>query len=160
MSRFLACRLLLVQAAALFWGPETPAGSAGGPLVIRVTGSDYEWHIRYPGPDGVLDTEDDRFARRNLHLPAGTAVVLDLRSDDYVYSLFLPEQDVLETAVPGMPYEVLVEAGTPGSFELIGSQMCGYTHPLLLGEVVIEAAEDFRKWLARQASQDASSRSG
>jgi len=129
-------------------------------MVIRVTGSDYQWHIRYPGPDGVLDTRDDRFARRDLHVPSATAVVLDLRSDDYVYSLFLPEQDVLETAVPGSPYEILVEFGPPGSFDLVGSQMCGYTHPLLLGKVVIEATRDFEEWLARQAPRDASSRSG
>ena len=29
------------------------------PLVIEVIGDDYYWHLRYPGPDGVLHTEDD-----------------------------------------------------------------------------------------------------
>ncbi len=107
------------------------------PLTLRITGGDFRWHILYPGPDGLLDTPDDVMAQRHLHLPARRAIAIDLRSDDYVYSLHLPDREVTELAVPGKPYLLQFETENPGHYRLLGSQMCGYTHPELLGDLVV-----------------------
>jgi cytochrome c oxidase subunit 2 len=118
-------------------------------LNVRMTGQDFKWIIRYPGADGALDTPDDVLTQRHLHLPARTEVTVDLRSADYVYSIFLPQFDLVEAAVPERPFELEFRTGAPGTLELLGSQMCGFSHPDLIGELVIHARGDFDAWLTR-----------
>jgi heme/copper-type cytochrome/quinol oxidase subunit 2 len=104
---------------------------------VRITGHDYQWRIRYAGPDGVLETADDVLGSRDLYLPAHAQIRLELCSDDFAYTLYLPHQDLMEVAVPQMPCELEFQTDAPGSYELLGSQMCGYTHPLLIGKVKV-----------------------
>ena len=40
------------------------------------------------------------------------------------------------------------ESGKPARDELLGSQMCGYTHPELLGDVEIQSPAEFGRWMA------------
>ena len=129
--------------------PADPAVVAdAGPLEVRVTGDDYRWLLRYPGPDGRLDTPDDVLRERHLHLPARREVILDLASNDYVYTFYVPYLDILEVAVPDVPFEYDLDTGPAGVHDLLGSQMCGYTHPELLGDVVIQDAAEFAAWLS------------
>ena len=127
-----------------------PAAAAAPdrPLEVRVTGDDYHWILRYPGADGLLDTADDRFSQRNVHLPAHSQTYLDLASADYAYTFYVPDLDIKEVAVPDVPFEIDLETGSAATHRLLGSQMCGYTHPLLLGDVVIEEPDAFAAWLA------------
>ncbi len=122
--------------------PRTPSE----PLRVRVTGHDFTWHLRYPGPDRELDTDDDILARRHLHLPMQTPVELELCSDDYVYSLYLPDYELVEMAFPGRPFVVEISTDFAGTSRLLGSQMCGFTHEQLLGDLVVQSPEDFRRW--------------
>ena len=129
--------------------PEpAPPGRAPQALELRVTGDDFRWRIRYPGPDGDLDTPDDVVTWRHLHLPADSEIVIDLRSADYVYTFYVPHLDIMEAAVPDAPFVLDFESGKPARDDLLGSQMCGYTHPELLGDLVIHPPADFELWLA------------
>jgi heme/copper-type cytochrome/quinol oxidase subunit 2 len=116
--------------------------AAGGPIEkpvvqVRVTGHDYQWRIRYAGPDGLLDSDDDLLNARNLFLPAHAQIHLELCSDDFAYTFCLPNQDLMEVAVPGLPFAIEFQTDDPGTHELLGSQMCGYIHPLLIGRVEV-----------------------
>ena len=126
---------------------ERRARPERSPLELRLTGSDFRWLIRYPGPDGQLDTADDLLARRHLNLPAGSRVTIDLRSDDYVYAFHLPDFDLIEAAIPDKPFRLEIDTGSPGTYELLGSQMCGFAHPELLGDLVVQLPDDFDAWL-------------
>ena len=112
-------------------------------LEIEVVGRDFQWEVRYPGPDGVLGTEDDRIGARDVHVPVGARAKLHLRSRDYIYFLALPHLGLKEIAVPELEYALEFDAGAAGRYELLGDQMCGYTHPGLLGELIVESREDF-----------------
>lgn len=115
---------------------------------MRVTGSDFKWLIRYPGTDGRLGTADDPVTRRDLHLPAGADVSIELRSDDYAYSFYVPDREIMEVALPGSPWSIQLRTAEPERLRLLGSQMCGFAHPDLLGEVVVAAPAEFDAWLA------------
>ncbi len=119
------------------------------PLRVRLTGSDFRWHIRYPGPDHRLDTPDDLLAQRHLHLPTDTDIQLELRSDDFVYSLYLPDYELVEMAFPGRPFLLEFSTGSVGTSRLLGSQMCGYTHEQLLGNIVVSGPADYRQAINR-----------
>ena len=118
-------------------------------LRVRVTGRDFKWHLRYPGPDRELDTDDDVLAQRHLHLPSETDVELELRSDDFVYSLYLPDYELVEMAFPGRPFVVEIATYAAGKSRMLGSQMCGFTHEELLGDLVVQSPEDFQRWTGR-----------
>ena len=117
-------------------------------LVIRMTGDDYRWEVRYPGPDGRLDTRDDVLDTRDLNVPEGTKVRVLLESWDYVYTLAVPEFGLKEIVVPDMAFELRLPASEPGSFQLLGDHMCGYDHPELIGTLVVWTRNDYERWLA------------
>jgi len=130
-----------------------PASAASPPVVpdrlsVDVTGDDYRWHLRYPGPDGVLGTSDDRAAMRDVHVPANTPVVLVLHSRDFVYKLRLPHLGIAEIAVPEQEFTLAFDSGPPGSHEIRGDQFCGFSHPDLIGTLHVDPPDVFVEWLA------------
>lgn len=117
--------------------------AARAAFAVQVTGSDFRWHVRYPGPDGRAGTEDDVRGERDVHLPACTSARIDLESDDYIYTFSLPHLGLREIAVPAMTFALEFDTGPVGTYDLRGDQLCGYAHPALIGKLVIEPAADF-----------------
>ena len=151
--RFL-CTAVIVFGIPIIWSscgdapPQQHVETAlPDPLRIEITGAEYQWHIRYAGLDGTLGTEDDRYAVRHVHIPAAAAVELTLRSEDYLYSFALPEQNVNQIAVPDLTFDATVETSQIGTYELRGDQFCGFAHPDLSGMLVVESQPDFLRWL-------------
>lgn len=151
------CRVLVVAVCSVLplagCGERDPTGPAPGAYVapetyeIEITGHDFRWRVRYPGLDGRLGTADDAFGERHVHVPSHARVRLHLRSDDYVYGFTLPHLDLKEIAVPDLHYTLEFEGAEAGTYELRGHQMCGYTHPELIGTLVVETPEDFQSTL-------------
>lgn len=158
----LGCWMFLLVLAAGGAGAEGTSWQAAGVeegleqrLIVRVTGQDFRWVIRYPGPDGTHDTPDDVLTERNIHLPARSDVQIDLRSEDYIYSFYVPDYGLLEMAVPDNPYLLALRTRSAETHKLMGSQMCGYAHPELIGDVIVETQATFDAWLAGRAGTGA-----
>lgn len=120
-------------------------------LDIEVVGHDYRLNFRYPGTDRVLHTEDDRQGRQDLYVPAGAVVRLHLNSLDYIYTVEIPAANVYDVAVPDLVFEVPFVLSQSGDYELLGSQMCGYDHPGLLGQVIVQSQSEFTRTMNRLA---------
>ena len=60
-------------------------------LTIEMTAHNFQWHSRYAGEDGQLGTTDDVQVAQVLHAPVGADVKIVLKSQDYVYSLEVPQ---------------------------------------------------------------------
>lgn len=127
--------------------PQDGVPDAGEPVVLEMTGRDFRWHLRYPGPDGELHTADDVLARRHPHVPAHSKVRIELKSDDFLYTFRVDRFDKSEMAVPDMEFFVEFESSEPGRIEFYGDQFCGYAHPELSGAVVVESEREFEEWL-------------
>ena len=128
---------------------EVEATSISRPLVIDIIGAEYEWHVRYPGLDGKLNTADDGLDKRHLHLPAHTEVKLRLHSMDYLYSFALPHLDLKEIAIPDLEFSLSFTTGPEGTFDLLGDQLCGYVHPKLMGKLIILSSSEFAERISR-----------
>ena len=118
-----------------------------GPMVVQMTGDDYEWHIIYAGPDRELHTSDDIVDMRDVHVPVATPIQIQLRSEDYVYLLALPDLELKQVAVPDMEFNVDFQFDAAGAYELEGNQLCGFRHETLMGKVFVQPKEQFREWL-------------
>ena len=121
--------LITIQALGCSSGNETfvPGSETNipNPLVVDITGKAYEWHIRYPGPDALTD------------------VRLQLHSREYLYTFTLPHLDLKEIAIPDLMFHLEFNTGPEGIHELLGDQMCGYSHPKLMGKLNVVSHNDF-----------------
>ncbi len=93
-------------------------------IEIEATGQQFNWIIRYPGPDGKLGTRDYRLTtamnqigqdfrdRKNwddvivsqeLYLPVNKKVRVRIVAKDVLHNFYLPQFRVKMDAVPGMP---------------------------------------------------------
>ncbi len=121
-------------------------------LQIQVTGEQFAWNIRYPGPDGKFGTADDILTLNQLHFPVGQPVVAELTSKDVIHSFFLPEFRVKQDAVPGMKTKIWFEALRVGHWEIACAELCGLGHFRMKGFVTVDTPEDYEKWLAEQSA--------
>jgi cytochrome c oxidase subunit 2 len=93
-------------------------------LVVHVTGEQFAWNVRYPGPDGVFGktdialidlqsnplgvdrsdpaAKDDVTTLNQLYLPVDRPVIVKLRSKDVIHSFGVPEFRVKQDAIPGL----------------------------------------------------------
>jgi cytochrome c oxidase subunit 2 len=137
-----------------------------------VTGRQFFWVVRYPGPDGLfgrtapdlITTEntlgldkadgaaaDDVVLLNELHLPAGRPARVLLRSTDVIHSFFVPEMRVKQNAVPGMNIAVWFTPTRPGQYEIACNQICGLGHYRMRGFLHVEERAAFEAWLREQA---------
>ncbi len=124
-----------------------------GDIEIEVVGSEFVFYFRYPGVDRVLFSEDDRYGSGTLFVPEGANVHLKLTSLDYIYMMEIPAREVYEMAAPDLVFNAHVQASIPQTYDLLGSQMCGYDHPGLLGKMVVQATDDFDRTMTTLSKQ-------
>ncbi len=144
-------------------------------MLVEVTGEQFAWTVRYPGPDGVLGrtdpglidsthplgldlddpaARDDVVAINNLYFPVGQPVRVRLRSKDVIHSFFLPHMRVKQDAVPGMTIDVWFVPTVEGSYELACTELCGLGHYRMRGFVHVVTPEEVERWLDENAPEE------
>ncbi len=124
------------------------SGKPEGPPLAEVTARQFQWMVRYPGPDGLLRTADDLHTLNDLRLVKGKPALIQLRSQDVVHSFFLPQFRVKQDAVPGWTISVWFDADRAGKYELVCAELCGWGHYKMRGEVTVyETQEELDQWL-------------
>jgi cytochrome c oxidase subunit 2 len=138
-------------------------------VVVEVTGEQFTWNVRYPGPDGVfgrtvpalisqenaigLDPADvagadDIQDLALIHVPVNRAVLIKLRSKDVLHSFYLPNHRIKQDAVPGMTIDVWFTPTREGEFELACAELCGFGHYQMRGFLNVVSESEFDQWLA------------
>lgn len=121
----------------------------------EVLAGQFEWRIRYPGPDGKIGTEDDILSLNNLHVPLDKDFTIQLRSRDVLHSFFLPNLRVKQDAVPGMTIPVWFHPTKAGVYDLLCAELCGWGHYKMRGLLTVQSEAEFEAWLKeKQAEQD------
>jgi cytochrome c oxidase subunit II len=153
-----------------------PAGP--GAVKVEVTGMQFAWYFRYPGPDGKyaatkpelmdpsaggeaavgLDTTDpaakDDVVTGTMYLPVDREVDLSLRSVDVIHSFFVPSLRFKQDAVPGLNIHMHFTPTAIGEYEIACAELCGLGHYKMHGMVHVVSKGDFDKWItAREAEK-------
>lgn len=106
------------------------------PITAEVTGRQFNWDFRYPGPDNELYTIDDIVRTDgNLYLPYGEEVLLKITSADVLHSFFLPNLRMKQDVVPGMDQRMWFKAVENGSFDIVCAELCGWGHYKMKGRI-------------------------
>ncbi|MFO0910533.1 MAG: cytochrome c oxidase subunit II [Isosphaeraceae bacterium] len=122
--------------------------------LAEVTARQFQWVIRYAGPDGKLRTSDDLFAVNDLHFVRGKTALIQLRSSDVLHSFFLPQMRIKQDAVPGLTIPVWFDCDRSGSYELVCAELCGWGHYKMRGKVTVhETQSEFDEWQTKALAE-------
>ncbi|MEI9920494.1 MAG: cytochrome c oxidase subunit II [Bacteroidota bacterium] len=160
-------------------GPAKPDAE-----VIEAVAHQFGWTLRYPGEkdhelgrqnyklidnngnEFGLDLTDkntfDDFKSLELHMPVGREVLIKIRAQDVLHSLYLPHFRVKMDAVPGIvttfkfvptktTAQMRDELGNPNfNYELACAEICGQGHFSMRTLVVVETEEEYNAWKKAQ----------
>ena len=166
--------VLLIGFAIPAWATrvnEFPAETDS--TIVHVIAKQFEWHIHYPGPDGMFGRKDislitptnaigldrsdpyavDDIATINqLNLPVDKPVIVRLTTQDVIHSFAISTLRVKQDAIPGMEIPVWFVPTVAGDYEINCSQLCGLGHYRMRGFVKIQTEEEFEAFLAEEAA--------
>jgi cytochrome c oxidase subunit II len=160
------------------WASQRFDAAEAGAVQVEVTGMQFAWYFRYPGPDGKygktsvnlmdpsaggeaavgLSNTDpaakDDVVTGTMYLPVDREVDLSLRAVDVIHSFFVPNLRFKQDAVPGLNIHMHFKPTTIGEYEIACAELCGLGHYKMHGMVHVVSQEDFDKWLsAREAEK-------
>jgi cytochrome c oxidase subunit 2 len=116
--------------------------------LAEITARQFQWRIRYPGPDGRIGTPDDLHTVNDLHFVKGRPIVVQLKTQDVLHSFFLPQMRIKQDAVPGLTIPVWFDADESGKFDLVCAELCGWGHYKMRGVVTIHDDQaGFDEWM-------------
>jgi cytochrome c oxidase subunit 2 len=152
------------------WAATREQPSSSKPIEVEVTGVQFQWYFRYPGPDAVygttkptlvsaptgnplgLDPADphsaDDIVSAILILPAGQPVNITLRSQDVIHGFFVPGMRLKQDAIPGMDGDLQFTPTKTGDYTILCSQVCGLGHYRMQGRLRVVTPAQFQTWLA------------
>ncbi len=115
-------------------------------IEVKVTAKQFNWNFTYPGIDGSAASAVT--LENELHVPAGKVVRLTLASQDVIHSFWVPNLRLKQDVVPGRTIIAWFEAAKPGRYEIACSELCGFGHYSMRGEVIVHSDADYARWRA------------
>lgn len=134
------------RAGASVW-ERVKGESPRSDFVVRITAKQFNWNFTYPGPDGKFDTADNVTTENDLHVPVGEVVRFELQSGDVIHSFFVPSLRLKQDAVPGRTIRGWFQATRRGSYEIACSELCGFGHYSMHGNVVVLVPAEYADWV-------------
>ncbi len=105
--------------------------------------------------------KDDKIAKE-LHIPVNTPILFICHSRDVIHSAYFPHLRAQMNCVPGMTTQIsltstittdsmrLITKNPKFDYVLLCNKICGVAHYNMHMKVVIESADDFKKWYKDQ----------
>jgi cytochrome c oxidase subunit 2 len=122
--------------------------------ICEVTGRQFNWDFRYPGPDGEYYTMDDIVRTDGImYLPYGEEVLLKITSADVLHSFFLPNLRLKQDVIPGMQQQMWFRAKEGGKFDIVCAELCGWGHYKMKGQIQLLSRPEFEQKLAELAAE-------
>jgi cytochrome c oxidase subunit 2 len=137
-------------------------------VVVEVTGEQFTWNVRYPGPDGQFGrtdpalitaenslgvdaadpaSADDIHELALMYVPVNRAVKVRLKAKDVLHSFYLPYHRIKQDAVPGMTVELWFVPTREGEFDIACAELCGFGHYQMRGFLRVVSEEEFERWM-------------
>jgi cytochrome c oxidase subunit 2 len=113
---------------------------------IEVTAHQWWWTVRY-----INGPVSDTFVTANeIHVPVGKPVVVTLKADDVIHSLWVPSLAGKKDLIPGRTSRMQFRADQPGVYRGQCAEFCGFQHALMGLLVIAEPQAQFDAWAAAQ----------
>jgi cytochrome c oxidase subunit 2 len=115
-------------------------------LELEVIGHQFWFEFRIPELNIVTANE--------VHVPAGRAVSVSLRSEDVIHSFWVPQLFGKTDLVPGHENHLWFTPEEPRAEGYIGQcyELCGLSHANMRFRMFVDSPADFDAWAQRQSS--------
>src|SRR3954451_11462445 len=126
--------------------PRISDAAQGDALMIRVTGFQWWWEIRYDDkqPERIVTTANE------IHLPVGRPVKLRLSGADVIHSFWIPSLAGKQDLIPGRDNDIALVAQRSGIYRGQCAEFCGLQHAHMGILVSAESPEVFETWREAQ----------
>jgi cytochrome c oxidase subunit II len=159
------------------WASERFRPAQAGAVQVEVTGMQFQWYFRYPGPDGKfgatrpelidpsaggegavgLDATDpaskDDLVTGTMYLPVGREAEVILRAHDVIHSFFIPAMRFKQDSVPGLAIRMHFTPISTGDYEIACAELCGLGHYKMHGMLKVVSQQEFEAWLAARQTE-------
>lgn len=141
--------LFVVTVRALQTDYEVKAedGNTDPELTVHVTGYMFNWDYEY---FIGIDEETGVKTTRELKIPAGRRVLLEITSSDVQHSFWVPKLAGKVDAVPGYVNTMWLQVDKPGTYTGQCAEYCGLNHYAMLIDVTVMEPEAFDSWIAKK----------
>jgi cytochrome c oxidase subunit 2 len=141
------CALLLVVLTIASFTTDRALASLGPPsLQIEVTGHQFWWEVHYEDSD-----PSRRFTTANeIHIPVGQAVLIKLKADDVIHSLWVPNLAGKKDLIPGREATLTLRADEPGTYRGQCAEYCGVQHAKMALLVIADPPQQYEAWAAAE----------
>jgi cytochrome c oxidase subunit 2 len=139
--------LLALIVASVFTDRAMARMSLANAVNVEVTGHQWWWTVRYldgPNASDVFTTANE------MHIPVGRPVVVKLKADDVIHSLWVPNLAGKKDLIPGRTATLQLRADTPGIYRGQCAEFCGLEHALMGLLVIAEPEAQYVQWVAGQ----------
>ncbi|MFQ5723668.1 MAG: cytochrome c oxidase subunit II [Terriglobia bacterium] len=162
-------------AAERAWASLYFQGASQGAMQVEVTGQQFIWNFRYPGPDGVFGrTDPERIDERSnplgldetdpasqddiysqvMVVPVNREIEVILRSKDVTHSFFVRELRFKQDTVPGMTIRLHFTVEKRGEYEIACAELCGLGHYRMNTKLVVLPPGELDRILSSQEELD------
>ena len=159
------------------WASERFDAAKADATRVEVTGMQFQWYFRYPGPDGKfgatkpelidpsagaesavgLDPADpaskDDVVMGTMYVPVNREVEVILRAHDVIHSFFVPSMRFKKDAVPGMAIHMHFTPIATGDYEIACAELCGLGHYKMHGMLKVVSQQEYDQWLAAREAE-------
>lgn len=148
---------------------------------MRVTGQQFAWSARYPGPDGIFGKQDiglvsssnplglfqlddkmkalDADGKDDVNIVAGSEIAIPVDKDvivsvtslDVIHSFKVPAFRITQDAIPGLRLPLHFKATKTNTYQINCAQLCGSGHSSMKGIIKVLPQPEFDAWLKSKA---------
>jgi cytochrome c oxidase subunit 2 len=113
---------------------------------IEVVGHQWWWTVRYIGrePTETFSTANE------IHVPVGRPVIVRLKSDDVIHSLWIPNLAGKKDLIPGRTAVMAFQADRAGVYAGKCAEFCGFQHAFMALTVHARPPQEFEQWRQQQ----------
>ncbi|HYU08826.1 MAG TPA: cytochrome c oxidase subunit II [Gemmatimonadales bacterium] len=123
-----------------------------GALRVEVIGHQWWWEYRYPALN--IGTANE------LHIPAGTAIQLDMTSADVIHSFWVPRLGGKRDLTQGRTNRIAFRTDSVGEYWGQCAEFCGTSHANMRLRVIVQPDSVFERWVDQQRAAPAAPAQG
>ncbi|WP_377888667.1 cytochrome c oxidase subunit II [Alkalihalobacillus sp. R86527] len=138
---FIIIIVLAVPTFATTYQLDVPYNNTKEPLIIEVTGEQFQWSFYYP-EYGITSTDE-------LRLPVDRPITFKLSSKDVIHSFWIPQLGGKKDALPGKENTLRLTALETGTYDGKCAELCGAKHALMTFDTVVEDRTNFSSWIEK-----------
>lgn len=123
-----------------------------GALRVQVIGHQWWWEYRYP----TLNIG----AANELHIPAGTAIQVEMTSADVIHSFWVPALGGKRDLIQGRTNRIAFRTDSVGEYWGQCAEFCGTSHANMRLRVIVQPDSVFERWVELQRAAPATPAKG